>query len=324
MISSQTITSGSAARARAIRPVGVGLRKARAGTGPRIGRQPDGVEQRLHLAAWPRCGSSRAEHRGWAGPAIWPTLWRGFSASVGLWKTIWIRRRCSRVRFRAVFGQRFAVEQDLAGPGGMQPRDHACDRRLAAARLTDEGNAFATAQMRTRYRRRRRRCRCAFCVRHADRPLRARSKAPPDPRRPVGADRRRVPSRRWGCAATPCSAPHGCVSCRSNCGSVVSHDSTFISQRGPNGQPGGRSPNRRAHPAYVEGWAHGVVGGGRQQATRVRVRRPSQHFLGGPLLHDVSAVDHHDPVGDLRRDREVVRDVQHRHAAARHAAEATR
>ncbi len=56
-----------------------------------------------------------------------------------------------------------------------------------------------------------------------------------------------------------------------------------------------------------------MIGGRRHQATGVGVPGSAQHLLGGPFLDDVAAVHHHDAVRDLRGDRQVVGDVEHRH-----------
>ena len=49
----------------------------------------------------------------------------------------------------------------------------------------------------------------------------------------------------------------------------------------------------------------------------IGVERREMHGVGGADLHDAAEVDHHDPVGDVAHDREVVRDEEERDAGLR-------
>ncbi len=68
---------------------------------------------------------------------------RGFSDAYGSWKTIWISRRTGRIGAAVERGDVPAVEDDRAGGRLEQLDDRPAERRLAAARLTDDTERLA-------------------------------------------------------------------------------------------------------------------------------------------------------------------------------------
>ena len=75
-----------------------------------------------------------------------PTRRRGFSEPYGSWKIIWISRRTGCICRRGQVGDVLAVEADhVPEVTGMQPRDAAGQRGLAAAGLADQPERLAAA-----------------------------------------------------------------------------------------------------------------------------------------------------------------------------------
>jgi hypothetical protein len=202
------------------------------------------------------------------------------------------------------------VEENRACRRRMEPGYAASDRRLAAARLADERDAFAGGEREGDVVRRdhlpvaaavngaqaldREEARCG-----RDRPegrqlAGAKSgRAPPleaaDP--PTGSD---IGERReLGLAAVD---PERAARRECTAGRALTHSD--------------RDPGHSLEAAGME-----VVGDRGDEAARIRVLRFSEDLGRGPLLHDPAGVHDGDPVGDLRDHREIVRDVHHREPA---------
>ena len=142
----------------------------------------------LGLLEPPRCSRSTSS-------SARATVWRGSRLEYGSWKTIWTSRAAAAALARR---PRPGVERSrpqariVPAVGALQADEHPGDRRLARARLADDGERAARPRRGTRRRRRR--------------PARRTPCAGPRPRGPASgmARLRRVPCDRLGHA--PCSS----------------------------------------------------------------------------------------------------------------------
>ena len=238
-----------------------------------------------------------------------------------------MRRRCVARRARARAPASGSPSSAIVpAAGGVQARDAARDRRLAAARLADERDAAARARSSNETSvGRRPRGRAAAAVhrleprRPEQRPARACARGA---RRRRGA--RAVERRR----RAPLEAAHGVVRRRRPraAASRLAARLARSAQRGANAQPAGRSPTPTATP----GMPRSRRAARRDRGSRRRARactggagasstvRPAPASTMRPAVHD------RDPVGDLRDHRQVVRDVDHRQPVLGRAAAGSR
>ena len=219
---------------------GARRRRAGRGSGARSRRTARRAPASRRPSPAPAC------RRGRAGPAAGrtdsPTVRRGLSEPYGFWKTYWMRLRTSALRRPGGVRQGRAVEQDLAVALGVQAGDGAGERRLAAARLADHGQALAPLE-------RAGRCRAGSAPGRRRRARRAASARRP---RAAGAARRRRRPRRPCRAARTSAARMQRARCPGSTstsgGSSARHASIASSQRGANMQPSGREPGDGARP----------------------------------------------------------------------------
>ena len=244
-------------------------------------------------------------------PTLSNSVMRGLSEPNGSWKIIWISLRngpssladigarsttvSSRVRYSTCAAGRVDRAQDAARGGGLAAAAFA-DQAERLALLHGEAHVVDRAHV------------AGDAPEHA---LGDREELP----QAAHVEQRRVHA---GSAALLCrkqlTARRGRITCRAGT-AVRSARVSTSSQRGWNGQPGGRLNGCGSVPA-ITGSAVRVsrlqAGDRAQQRPRVGMLRRMEDVVDRALLHDAAEIHHHHIVRHLRDHAEIVRDEDDR------------